>query len=122
MACVCLVLVITSRQGLVVGARSFPGNPYDGDTLAAQLEQIEILTQRKPKAVIVDLGYRGRSIEGVEVLHRGKPKQLTRAQWRWVKRRQAIEPVIGHVKDDCRMRRCPLKGQVTAGRLLRMCA
>jgi IS5 family transposase len=29
-----------------------------------------------------------------------------------VKRRQAIEPVIGHVKDDCRMRRCPLKGQV----------
>ena len=105
-------LAITAKQGLIVGARSFPGNAYDGDTLAEQLEQVEILTQRKPKAVIVDLGYRGRTIEGVEVLHRGKPKQLTRAQRRWVKRRQAIEPVIGHVKDDCRMRRCPLKGQV----------
>lgn len=80
MACVCLVLVITSRQGLVVGARSFPGNPYDGDTLAAQLEQIEIRTQRKPKSVIVDLGYRGKSISGVEVLQRGKPKELTPAQ------------------------------------------
>ena len=105
-------LAITARQGLIVGGRSFRCNRYDGDTLAEQLEQVEILTQRKPKSVIVDLGYRGRSIEGVEVLHRGKPKQLTRAQWRWVKRRQAIEPVIGHVKDDCRMRRCPLKGQV----------
>lgn len=105
-------LAITAKHGLIVGARSFPGNPYDGDTLAEQLEQVEILTQRKPKSVIVDLGYRGRSIEGVEVLHRGKSKQLTRAQWRWVKRRQAIEPVIGHVKDDCRMRRYPLKGQV----------
>ena len=29
-----------------------------------------------------------------------------------MKRRQAIGPVIGHVKDDCRVRRCPLKPQV----------
>ncbi|MCP2802691.1 transposase, partial [Salmonella enterica subsp. enterica serovar Typhimurium] len=34
----------------------------------------------------------------------------TRSQWRWVKRRQAIEPIIGHVKDDCGLRRCWLKG------------
>jgi len=58
----------------------------------------------------VDLEYRGRDIPGVNILHRGKPKQLTRRQWRWVKRRQAIEPIIGHVKDDCRMRRCRRKG------------
>ena len=49
-------------------------------------------------------------MEGVSVLHRGKPKSLTRQQWAWVKRRQAIEPVIGHLKDDCRLRRCHLKG------------
>ena len=51
-----------------------------------------------------------REVEGVQVLHRGKPKTLTRRQWAWVKRRQAVEPVIGHLKDDCRLRRCHLKG------------
>lgn len=103
-------IAVTARQGLIVGARSFPGNPYDGDTLAEQLEQAEIVSGQKPATVIVDLGYRGRGVEGVQVLHRGKPKTLTRRQWRWIKRRQAIEPVIGHLKDDCRMRRCRLKG------------
>ncbi len=103
-------IAVTARKGLVVGARSFPGNPYDGDTLAEQLEQVGIVSGTPPTTAIVDLGYRGRDIEGVTVLHRGKPKSLTRRQWAWVKRRQAVEPVIGHLKDDCRLRRCHLKG------------
>lgn len=103
-------IAVTARKGLVVGARSFPGNSYDGDTLAEQLEQVEIVCEHKPRTAIVDLGYRGREIEGVRTLHRGKPKTLTRRQWAWVKRRQAVEPVIGHLKDDCRLRRCHLKG------------
>ena len=103
-------IAVTARKGLVVGARSFPGNPYDGDTLAEQLEQVGIVSGTQPRTAIVDLGYRGREIEGVQVLHRGKPKTLTRRQWAWVKRRQAVEPVIGHLKDDCRLRRCHLKG------------
>lgn len=103
-------IAITAKQGLIVGARSFPGNPYDGDTLKEQLEQVECLTRIQPQTAIVDLGFRGREIEGTTVLHRGKTKTLTKSQWRWVKRRQAIEPVIGHVKDDCGMRRCALKG------------
>ena len=103
-------IAVTARKGLVVGARSFPGNPYDGDTLGEQLEQVEIVSGTKPTAAIVDLGFRGREIEGVTILHRGKPKTLTRRQWAWVKRRQAVEPVIGHLKDDCRLRRCHLKG------------
>jgi IS5 family transposase len=103
-------IAVTARKGLVVGARSFPGNPYDGDTLAEQLEQVGIVRDTRPTTAIVDLGYRGREIEGVKVLHRGKPKTLTRRQWAWGKRRQAVEPVIGHLKDDCRLRRCHLKG------------
>jgi IS5 family transposase len=56
-------LAVTARQGLIVGARSFPGTPYDGDTLAEQIEQAEILSGRRPKVAIVDLGYRaGRSM------------------------------------------------------------
>jgi IS5 family transposase len=98
-------LAITSRQGLIVGARSFPRAPYDGDTLDEQLERAEILMGHKPKAAIVDLGYRGREVEGVQSLRRGKSKRLIRRQSAWVKRRQAIESIIGHVKDDCAMRR-----------------
>ncbi|QJD69903.1 IS5 family transposase [Xanthomonas campestris pv. badrii] len=106
-------IAVTACKGLVVGARSFPGNPYDGDTLAEQLEQTRGLLQDvavAPTVAIVDLGYRGREVDGVQVLHRGKAKTLTRRQWDWIKRRQAVEPVIGHLKDDCRLRRCRLKG------------
>ncbi|WP_108796784.1 transposase [Xanthomonas fragariae] len=106
-------IAVTACKGLVVGARSFPGNPYDGDTLAEQLEQTRGLLQDvsvEPTVAIVDLGDRGREVDGVQVLHRGKAKTLTRRQWRWIKRRQAVEPVLGHLKDDCRLRRCRLKG------------
>lgn len=96
-----------------MSARSFPGNPYDGDTLAEQLEQARTLMQDTgvvPKVAIMDLGYRGREVAGVQVLHRGKVRSLTRRQWRWIKRRQAVEPVIGHLKQEHRLGRCWLKG------------
>lgn len=108
-------LAITHKQGLMVGARSFPGNPYDGHTLAAQLEQTTTLLQDigvKPKTAVVDLGYRGvdHDVAPVQVIHRGKSKTLTAIQRRWLKRRQAIEPAIGHTKHDNGMDRCWLKG------------
>jgi transposase, IS5 family len=114
---VSLVLLASIRhlRGLMVGARSFTGNPYNGHTLAAQLEQTTNLMQdvgRTPKQVIVDLGYRGVDGEnpGVQVFHRGKYKSLTTLQRKWLKRRQAIEPLIGHTKADHGMQRCWLKG------------
>jgi IS5 family transposase len=38
-----------------------PGNPYDGHTLKAQMEQVERLYIKKEhlKTVHVDMGYRG---------------------------------------------------------------
>lgn len=72
-------LAVTATKGLIVGARNFPGNPYDGDTLAEQLEQVTIFTNRPVKTAIVDLGFRGRTIEDVDILHRGKPQCLTRS-------------------------------------------
>lgn len=111
-------LAITHKQGLIVGARSFPGNPYDGHTLHAQLEQTAILLEAlpgspRPRTAVVDLGFRGVDAEvaPVELIHRGRYKSLTAVQRRWLKRRQAVEPVIGHVKQDHGMRRCWLKGQ-----------
>src|SRR5690606_5203513 len=55
-------LVTTLKGNLIVGARSFPGNPYDGHTLAEALEQATILMEAtgvRPKTVYADLGYRG---------------------------------------------------------------
>ena len=108
-------VAVTAKQGLMVGARSLPGNPYDGHTLAEQLEQTTVLLQDlgvKPHTAIVDLGYRGADadIGGVTLIHRGKSRSLTRSQRRWLKRRQAVEPAIGHAKHDHGMKRCWLKG------------
>ena len=108
-------VAVTHKQGLMVGARSFTGNPYDGHTLNEQLEQVRILTEdtaTKPKQVVVDLGFRGVDADnpGVQIIHRGKFKSLTAQQRRWLKRRQAIEPAIGHLKHDNGMDRCWLQG------------
>jgi IS5 family transposase len=108
-------IVVTHRHGLIAGARTFPGNPYDGHALAEQLQQTEVLLQDigvVPKTVVVDLGFRGvdATVPDVQLLHRGKSRSLTAQQLRWVKRRQAVEPVIGHAKLDHRMDRCWLPG------------
>ena len=109
-------LAVAHQQGLVVGARSFPGNPYDGHTLSEQLEQVKILTEDTggcPKQAVVDLGFRGVDAvnPGIEIIHRGRFKTLTDPQRRWLRRRQAVEPAIGHLKNDHGMDRCWLKGQ-----------
>jgi transposase, IS5 family len=108
-------LAITHQHGLMVGARSFPGNPYDGHTLAEQLEQTNTLLQDigvKPATAVVDLGFRGvdEACAPVQLIHRGKLKSLDQQQRQWLKRRQAIEPAIGHAKSDHRMDRCWLQG------------
>ena len=106
----------TVRGNLIVGARAFHGNPYDGHTLSEQLEQASILMQDtgvKPTTAFVDLGYRGVDADNpdVHIVHRGKTRRITPEQRELLKRRQAIEPIIGHLKQDHRMDRCHLKGE-----------
>ena len=106
----------TFRGNLIVGARAFHGNPYDGHTLNEQLEQATILMQdsaAKPATAFVDLGYRGVDADNpqVHIVHRGKAKRISEQERKLLKRRQAIEPIIGHLKADHRMDRCHLKGE-----------
>lgn len=106
----------TLRGNLIVGARAFHGNPYDGHTLAEQLEQATILMQdnrTQPATAFVDLGYRGVDAQNpdVNIVHRGKTKRISDEERKLLKRRQAIEPIIGHLKQDHRMDRCHLKGE-----------
>ena len=107
---------MTLQHNLIVSARAFIGNPYDGHTLREQLEQAAILMQDtgiRPTTAYVDLGYRGVDADnpGIAIKHRGKFKTLTARERQLLKRRQAIEPIIGHLKSDHRMERCHLKGE-----------
>ncbi len=105
-------IATTIDEGFVVGMRALPGNPYDGHTLAEALEQVEILTDRKPTLAVVDRGYRGHGIEATRVLISGTRRGLTPMLAKLLKRRSAIEPEIGHMKSDGRLSRCPLKGTI----------
>ncbi len=102
----------TSRDNFVIGMRAAHGAPYDGHTLKAAIEQAERLSGKKIGAVFVDMGYRGHDYEGeatVHVVKRGKGK-LSASLRKWMRRRAAIEPVIGHIKNDGRLGRNYLKG------------
>lgn len=104
----------TSRHNWVVGIQALHGNPYDGHTLHSILEQVERLTNYQVKEAYCDRGYRGHNYEGDATVHiagqrqRGSP--VTRSLRKWLKRRNAIEPKIGHLKEDNRMNRNYLKG------------
>jgi len=110
-------IVVSHKAGLMMGARTFPGNPYDGHILSAVIEQATNLVQDLPvkiKQIVVDLGFRGvdKDNPGMEIIHRGKIKSLSQEQRTWLRRRQAVEPAIGHLKSDHRMDRCWLQGAV----------
>jgi IS5 family transposase len=103
-------IVTTHKEGLVAGARSMPGNPYDGHTLYETLEQAEILSSVKPQMAFVDRGYRGVEIDGVQIWKSGQRRGVTRGLKAMIKRRSAIEPTIGHMKSDGELGRNWLKG------------
>jgi IS5 family transposase len=105
-------VAVSSRGGWFVGAKSFPGNPYDGHTLAAQIKQVERLIGNKISEAYVDMGYRGHDYDGVVTVHVDKRQRgrTPRSLWRWMKHRAAVEPSIGHLKNEHRLERNRLKG------------
>lgn len=110
----CKVSLATSSRGnWILGIQAHHGNPYDGHTLKATIEQVERLTGSKVDDVYVDLGYRGHDYRGkskINIVNFRSMAKKTRSVKRWLKRRSAIEPVIGHVKSDNGMARNRLKG------------
>jgi IS5 family transposase len=109
-------LALTAKTGIVVGITSFEENKSDVHTLQQTLSQVKYITGKLPKEAICDRGYRGR--KRVEDTHITIPRPLPSNSTRYAKekvrikfrRRAAIEPVIGHLKQDHRMARNFLKG------------
>jgi transposase, IS5 family len=95
----------------VLGVRALPGNPYDGHTLAAQIAQAERLTGERVERAYVDQGYRGHDADKERVfIARQRRDGLTPTIRRELRRRNAVEPVIGHLKSDGLLERNRLAG------------
>lgn len=96
----------------VLHATSLPGNPYDGHTLGAVIEGTERLTGCEVERAYVDKGYRGHDTTNPRrVFISGQKRGVFGAIKRELRRRSAIEAVIGHMKNDGHLGRCYLKGR-----------
>jgi len=97
----------------VLHAKALPGNPYDGHTLKTVIEETERLTGREIERIYADKGYRGHdAAKPRRVFISGQKRGVFGAIKRELRRRSAIEPVIGHMKTEGHLGRCYLKGRL----------
>lgn len=91
-----------------IHAKALPGRPYDGHTLAEVLPEIEQVTGSTLTRILADAGYRGHNAlkrHKLRVFTAGQKRRVTPGIKRLMKRRSAVEPVIGHLKEGHRMGR-----------------
>ena len=112
----CKVSVTTTNRRspggqFVLHAKALPGNPYDGHTLAEVIEETQALTGCAIERAYVDKGYRGHSVPHPRrIFISGQKRGVHGVIQRELRRRSAIEPVIGHMKTDGHLGRNFLKG------------
>jgi len=105
---------VTKPKGgqFVLHAKALHGNPFDGHTLGPVIANMTALTGVEPRCIHVDKGYRGHNHPNkFRVWISGQARRVTKTIRREMKRRAAVEPVIGHVKAEHRMDRNYLKGR-----------
>ena len=95
----------------VLHAQSLPGNPYDGHTINDAIEGAQRLTGLQIERAYVDKGYRGHDApDPRRVFISGQKRGVFGVIKRELRRRSAIEPLIGHMKEEGHLGRCYLKG------------
>jgi IS5 family transposase len=106
-----VALAVTNREGFVLASKALEGNPYDGHTLDATISQVIAMTGIEPERTYVDQGYRGHDYAKTDrVFITRQRRGLTPTIRRELRRRSAIEPMIGHMKQDGRLGRNHLLG------------
>ena len=104
-------LSITHKgKGVVTSSHALHGNPFDGHTLKAAIDKSAKITGIAVSKAFVDKGYKGHGVEGAQVFINGQRKGITKIIKKQMKRRQAIEPHIGHMKNEGKLGLCRLKG------------
>ena len=97
----------------IAHAKAMPGNPYDGHTLETVIPEIEAQIGVSLSRIIADRGYRGHNAppdHRFKVYISGQKRRVTEHIKRELRRRSAVEPVIGHAKGEHRMGRNYLAG------------
>lgn len=92
----------------VTHVKSMPGNPDDGHTLATVIPEMEALVGNTLDRIFADKGYRGHNApqdHKLRIFISGQKRGVTPRIKRQLRRRAAVEPVIGHLKADHRMGR-----------------
>ena len=92
----------------VAHAQALPGNPYDGHTLAGVIPAIEQLVGHTIERLHADAGYRGHNAPPdykFRIYTSKQKRRVTPQIKREMRRRSAVEPVIGHLKEEHRMGR-----------------
>lgn len=121
-----VVSLAINEDGLILGHQEYQGNVADVKTLDPLLQVVQGNTGVIPPEISADRGFsralaqeerwsRRLGIKRLAIPRKGKQRHPhRRASWfrRAMRRRVAIEPVIGHLKQDHRMNRCRYKGWV----------
>ena len=97
----------------IAHVKALPGNPYDGHTLERVIPEIETQIGASLARIVADRGYRGHNAppdHKMKVYISGQRRGVTEAIRRDLRRRSAVEPVIGHAKSEHRLGRNFLKG------------
>jgi IS5 family transposase len=97
----------------IAHVKALPGNLYDGHTLETVIPEIEAQIGASLSRIVADRGYRGHNAppdHKMKVYISGQKRGVTDAIKRDLRRRSAVEPVIGHAKSEHRMGRNFLKG------------
>ncbi len=103
-------LVLTHKQGLALSSQALAENQYDSHVLASSLKRAGAIAQTSIEQAFVDKGYKGHGITDKQVYISGQKRGMTRTLKKHLKRRSAIEPHIGHMKSDGKLKRNYLKG------------
>ncbi len=105
-------IMTTNKSNWVVGAMALHGNPYDGHTVDAALNQVKQIIGKCPSNSYADKGYRGSNLGNHSVkIHISETKRgKNNSTLKKLKRRSAVEPIIGHMKSENRLSRNYLKG------------
>ena len=121
-----VVSLALNEDGLVLGHQEYQRNVADVKTLDPLLTAVQINTGVIPQEISADRGFsrpgskeegwcRRLGVKRLAIPRKGKqPHPDRQASWfrRAIRRRVAVEPVIGHLKQDHRMNRCRYKGWV----------
>jgi IS5 family transposase len=107
------VTPVTAPKGgqFVLHAKVLHGNPFDGHTLGPVIAELEKLTGVETRRIHTDKGYRGHNHPHKFRVWISGQVRVTASIRREMRRRAAVEPVIGHLKADHRMARNYLKGR-----------